>query len=72
VLTDLINLNRIRLEGDLTYDRLSEMTQIHPRTLYRILTTPNARVHDRTLFKIQRFLAKSARPARVVRMEATS
>jgi len=58
VLTELLDLNRIRLERDLSYGRLGELVGVQRQTLYRILTTPNAKVHDRTLFKIQRFLSK--------------
>lgn len=57
-------LNRVRLEEDLSYDRLSALCGVNSRTLYRILTTPNAKIHDRTLFKIQKFLAGRKAPRR--------
>ena len=57
MISELSELNRARLELDLTFEELGERLRVHPRTVHRILTTPNARVHDRTLFKIQRFLS---------------
>jgi predicted transcriptional regulator len=63
VVNDLVELNRLRLERDLTYDRLAQLTGLRIQTLYRILTVPNAKLHDRTLYKIQKFLARQKKGA---------
>ena len=57
---EIVELNRIRLERDLTYQRLADETGISLQTLYRILNQPNARLRDRTLYKVQRFLRTAA------------
>jgi len=56
VVTELAELNRIRLERDLTYEQLAELTGIKQVTLYRIMTTVNPKLRDRTLYKVQKFL----------------
>lgn len=53
----IIELSRIRLERDLSYKALGEEVGLSERTIYRVLNFPKQRVHERTLFKIQRFLA---------------
>lgn len=56
---ELIELNRLRLERDLSYGRLAGLVGLKRQTLFRILSTPDAKPHDRTLYKIQKFLASS-------------
>jgi transcriptional regulator with XRE-family HTH domain len=53
---DLIHLNRLRLERDLTYGRLAGLIGLKRQTLFRLLSTDSA-PHDRTLYKIRQFLA---------------
>ena len=53
---ELIALNRLRLEEDLTYGRLAALIGLKRQTLFRILALPDAKPHDRTLYKIQKFL----------------
>lgn len=55
-MTELNDLNRIRLERDLTYEALAQQVGLQRTTLLRLLTTTGPRMHDRTLFKIRRFL----------------
>jgi transcriptional regulator with XRE-family HTH domain len=63
---DLIALNQVRLEEDLTYGELGEQIGINGAALHRILNGQSDPI-DRTLFKIRRFLdeheaAKGAAP----------
>lgn len=58
MLSEFYALNRIRVERNLTYEALANQIGLKPQTLYRVLNVPNPHVHDRTLFKIQRFLAQ--------------
>jgi hypothetical protein len=57
VQTELIELNRYRLEADLSYGRLAGLIGLKRQTLFRLLSTPGTEPHDRTLYKIQKFLA---------------
>lgn len=59
-MNELLTLSRLRLERDLTYQQLADEVGMPFQTLYRLLTVPNARVHDRSLFKIQRYLSAQA------------
>lgn len=53
---ELLELNQVRLEDDLTYEELGESIGVDPSVLNRLLNLPNRKPHDRTLFKIRRFL----------------
>lgn len=67
----LAELNRIRLERDLTYEQLAdEIGDIDPSALHRLLNQPGRRPIDRTLFKIRRYLERR-RVVRGSRREAT-
>lgn len=50
-------LNRVRLDGDYSYAELGTQIGIDPGALYKILNGASE-PYDRTLHKIQRFLAK--------------
>jgi predicted transcriptional regulator len=63
MLVEISHLNRLRVEQDLTYEALARRIGMNSNTLYKILTRPNPKVHDRTLYKIQRFLAKNGAEA---------
>lgn len=53
---EIIVLARHRLERDLSYKALGEAIGVSERTVYRLLNFPKQRLHERTLFKIQRYL----------------
>ena len=55
--SELIQLNRIRLERDLSYGRLASLIGLKRQTLFRLLSQDGCTPHDRTLYKIQKFLA---------------
>ena len=63
---ELEELQRIRLDEDLTYRQLGEMVGVRGQTLYQLLNTETQPL-DRTLHKIQRFLdtrrSRRRRPA---------
>jgi transcriptional regulator with XRE-family HTH domain len=61
-LTELVELNRIRLDEDLTYEQLADAIGIERTTLIRLLRTPGREPFDRTLHKVRRYL--DARRAR--------
>lgn len=56
MLMEVVELNRLRLERNLTYKRLAAGIGITLPTLYRILRDPNSRMHDRTLYRLRRYL----------------
>lgn len=56
IATTLERLNRIRLERDLSFRALAAEIGMPYRNLVRLLSTPDARMRDRTLYKIQRYL----------------
>ena len=63
--TEIAELARIRLERDWTYAQLALAVGLKEPTVYRLLTTKDPNVHERTMFKIRRFLAAFAsRPAK--------
>ena len=53
---ELAELNRIRLEEDLSVATLAAGIGVDTSTLHRLLFTPNREPYDRTLYKIRRFL----------------
>jgi len=65
VLNELLTLSRLRLERDLTYQQLAAEVGMPFQTIYRLLTVPNARVNDRSLYKIQQYLSAQAGNAAV-------
>ncbi len=67
MLPELIELNRIRLDDDLSYNRLADEIGVAAGALYRTLQK-GAQPHDRTLHKIRRFIAgrKPAKKRRVL------
>lgn len=60
----IAELNRIRLDRNLPFQALADEVGIPMRSLHRILTTPRAKVHDRTLHKIRRYLEAQREAAR--------
>jgi transcriptional regulator with XRE-family HTH domain len=58
VLLELMQLNRLRIERDLTYAKLAKEVGLTAPAVYRLLTTPNAKAHDRTLYRIRKYLRK--------------
>lgn len=55
-------LNRERLERDLTYKALSKGIGVSERTVYRICNLPDQALRDRTAFKIRKYLDTLPRP----------
>ena len=58
---DLAALNTLRIRRDWSWRELAaQMARarvgVAPRTLHHLLTTPTVVPHDRTLYKIQKFL----------------
>lgn len=56
MISELVELNELRLSENLTYRELEERTGISYRTLYDLLTRHNPRPYDRTIRRIRRFL----------------
>lgn len=56
MIQELEQLNAVRLEEDLTYRQLEQLTGISLHTLHQLLNSENPRPFDRTLYKIRRFL----------------
>ena len=55
-------LNQLRLDQDLSFRALAKAMRlagfrVHPSTLLQLIRKPDARPHDRTLHKIEKFLA---------------
>lgn len=59
---DLMRLEQIRLDRDLSFRELADAVGLKLPTLYRVLTTPHTRVrvHARTAHKIERFLERAS------------
>jgi hypothetical protein len=57
VVKELAELNRIRLDEDLSIATLALGIGIDPSALHRLLFLPNRQPWDRTLHKVRRFLA---------------
>lgn len=55
---ELSELNRLRIERDLTYDKMAREIGITPQNLYRLLNTPNPNLFDRTLYRIRKYLRR--------------
>lgn len=55
---ELLELNQVRLEEDLTYEELGTAIGVDASALFRLLNSPNRKrkPHDRTIFKIRRYL----------------
>jgi len=54
-------LNQVRLDQDLSFRALAKKMRlagfhVHPSTLLQLIRKPDARPHDRTLHKIEKFL----------------
>jgi transcriptional regulator with XRE-family HTH domain len=60
VLPELVELNRIRLDENLSYEKLGKRIGIRGATLQRLLNNRRRKPYDRTLHKIRLFLAKFA------------
>jgi transcriptional regulator GlxA family with amidase domain len=56
--TELLDLERIRLDRDLTFDSLAARIGISRRNLFRLFEQPQAQMHKRTRTKIQKFIAR--------------
>jgi transcriptional regulator with XRE-family HTH domain len=69
---ELLELNRIRLDEDLTYEDLAERIGIDRTTLLRLLQQPNRGAHDRTLHKIRRYLDQREAAAPAPRRKAAA
>lgn len=59
---ELVRLDQIRLDEDLTYKELSTLTGVNYQTLHDLLQA-GTQPYDRTLNKIRRFLEKREKPA---------
>jgi transcriptional regulator with XRE-family HTH domain len=68
--SELAELNRIRLDEDLTYEQLADATGIERTTLIRLLRSPNREPFDRTLHKVRRYLETRDKPRRRQRASA--
>lgn len=55
-ISELVEVNQIRLDEDLSVSQLAEQIGIDTSTLHRLLFTPGRTPYDRTLHKIRRFL----------------
>jgi len=55
---ELLDLERIRLESNFTYDALAARIGISRRNLFRLLRKRQVVMHARTRHKIQRFIAE--------------
>lgn len=53
---ELEELNAIRLDENLTYRQLEQLTGISLHTLHQLLNSENPRPFDRTVHRIRRFL----------------
>ena len=62
-LSDLLDLNRFRLERNLTYRELAALVGVKPKNLHRLLNSVNPVMHDRTLHQIRAFLDRVRREA---------
>jgi transcriptional regulator with XRE-family HTH domain len=63
--TLVTELNRIRLEENLSYAEIAADMELDPGALYKILNELTDKPYDRTLYKIRRYLAeREAPPAR--------
>jgi predicted transcriptional regulator len=60
---EIRELNQLRLDRNLPFRQLAEECGIPYRTLFRILTTPNAKVYDRTLHRIRLYLDQQRQEA---------
>jgi len=69
---DLLELNRIRLEEDLTYGELAQAIGIDRTVLLRLLQQPDRGAHDRTLYKIRKYLAAREAAAAAPRRRAAT
>lgn len=49
---------RFRVEQDLTYAALAAKIGMKPNALYKLLNRPQPHAHDRTLYKIRKFLTR--------------
>lgn len=71
VIPEVLELQRIRLDEDLTYRELEALTGVNRQTLYQLLNDSHVRPIDRTLHKIRRYLeARQSRAARRRRANA--
>lgn len=52
-------LHRVRIDRDLTYERLSAQIGVSRRALFKFMNEPDAGVQDRWLGKIVRFLDRA-------------
>ena len=64
MIPELVELNAIRLEDNLTYRELEKLTGISLRTLHQLLNSENPRPFDRTVHRIRRFLDARKRGGR--------
>jgi len=61
---ELDELNRIRLDEDLTFRDLGELLGLSAGTVNKLLTGDQPALYDRTLHKIRRFLDERKAPKR--------
>jgi DNA-binding Xre family transcriptional regulator len=54
--SELAEVNQIRLDEDLSVAQLADQIGIDTSTLHRLLFSPGRKPYDRTLHKIRRFL----------------
>lgn len=67
----LTELNRIRLDEDLSYSELAGQIGIGASVLYRVINKPERQTWDRTLHKIRRYL-ENRTPKRPRRRKVTA
>lgn len=61
---ELDQLNQIRLDEDLTFRELGDLTGISRGTLHVLLTSTRPQPYERTRHKIRRFLDERAKKTR--------
>jgi hypothetical protein len=66
----LAQLNQARLEDDLTWTELGNAVGVDGTVLLRLVQSSTRTPHDRTVFKIQRFLDQRAKRAPKRRVSA--
>ncbi len=59
-INEVLELQRIRLDEDLSYRKLATEIGLPERTVFRILNTASPKIWDRTLHKIRQYLTRHA------------
>lgn len=64
MIQEIRDLQRVRLERDLTYRELADLLGMSERGIAKLLGTPRPKPWERTLHKVRKFLAESESKAR--------